>query len=284
MLAWDARLSRLSWIIAGLIALALAAVLFLARAGTLWIVTCLPAAIAVYVMLMRRHIRRTLLLRKPIPQEWREILGRHVPYYSRLQAPEKRRFEDGVRIFLNEQTISAVSTEIDDTIPVLVASAAVMLIFGRPEWEYPRLPEILIYPRTFDEDYGTRSHKRKRNLSGILVPQGAVVLAKKDLPDVAIHEFAHALDMGEPEMRGVPADLHPSQIPRWEKLLKEELARVRRRDSVLDPYAGTDRAELFAVAVKHFFLEPDELRTRHEALYRALSAFFNQDPAGRKPE
>ena len=49
--------------------------------------------------------------------------------------------------------------------------------------------------------------------------------------------------------------------------------------SFLDPYAGTDESEFFAVATEHFFDRPDAMHAQHPDLYEVLSAFYRQDPA-----
>src|SRR5262249_23656894 len=151
------------------------------------------------------------------------------------------------------------------------------------------LPEILIYPRSFDEDFDVTSHPQKRILAGMVVPRNAIVLAKNELlaafqPEspayhVGLHEFAHALDMGDGSAEGIPADLPGVMVEEWYQLMKDELQKVRHRQSILNPYAGKNTAELFAVAVEYFFQRPLELRAQHAKLYDALSTFFLQDPA-----
>jgi len=162
-----------------------------------------------------------------------------------------------------------------------------MLTFGHPDWEHRKLPEILIYPRAFDEEYSITSDTRKRSLAGQIVPQNAIVLARNELEEafrkpgrvyhVGLHEFAHALDLVDGIAEGIPGDLDPRKLKEWYDLLQQELARVRERRSVLDPYAGKNTGELFAVAVEHFFQQPDELKRQHPELFHALSEYFNQD-------
>jgi Mlc titration factor MtfA (ptsG expression regulator) len=66
---------------------------------------------------------------------------------------------------------------------------------------------------------------------------------------------------------------------RWQELVARELARARRGHSVLGDYAASGEAELFAVAVEHFFTAARPLRARHPELYAALRESLNQDPA-----
>ena len=291
MQVWDHRHSLISfvgalvvWIAAGIVGSHL-------RFPTEGTVGGALLAAIFYYFNMRRYFLRRRWIRGPFPETWRAALRKHVAYYRRLTDAEKSRFERDIVIFLRENRITGVETEVDDVIRLLVAASAIMLIFGRPDWEYRALPEILIYPRSFDSEYKTVSHPRKRTLAGILVPQNAIVLASDQLfsafaepaeaHHVGLHEFAHALDMADNRAEGIPRDLDPAVIREWVDLMKTEFRKVREDRSVLDPYAGKNLAELFAVAVEHFFQRPRELKAQHSQLYNALSKFFHQDPLAR---
>jgi Mlc titration factor MtfA (ptsG expression regulator) len=78
---------------------------------------------------------------------------------------------------------------------------------------------------------------------------------------------------------GVPSYLTDAAIQRWLTIRDHEDERLRRGDSVLDPYALSGPVELFAVAVEAFFLTPVSLAERHSELYGFLSSYFSQDPA-----
>jgi Mlc titration factor MtfA (ptsG expression regulator) len=78
---------------------------------------------------------------------------------------------------------------------------------------------------------------------------------------------------------GVPSYLTDAATERWLTIRDQEDERLRRGDSVLDPYALSGPVELFAVAVEAFFLTPVSLAERHSELYDFLSSYFSQDPA-----
>jgi len=291
MLTWDKRQNIISTGGAVLIGV-IVAIILMQLSSNVWISvsTAILVAAAFYALSMRRYFRRLAVGKRTFPTEWKVTLEQKVSYYSRLNSNQKLRFEQDVSIFLEEHTITGIDTVVDDEIRVLVAASAVILIFGHPEWEYRTLPEILIYPRSFDEDFDVTSHPQKRTLAGMVVPRNAIVLAKNELltafePNspayhVGLHEFAHALDMGDGAAEGIPADLPGSMVEEWYQLMKDELQRVRHRQSILNPYAGKNTAELFAVAVEYFFQRPQELQAQHAKLYEALCLFFLQDPAG----
>lgn len=246
----------------------------------------LGAAAAFYAVNMRRYLLRRRLLSRPFPIAWRLFLTKHVEYYRDLSDPEKARFEQNLVFFLSENRITGIGIKIHDEDRLLVAASAVMLIFGHDDWEYPKLPEILLYPGVFDEEYNFDSGTPHRMLAGQVVPHNAIVLSLDQLkmafeePEeayhVALHEFAHVLDLSDGAADGIPGDLDAGLIKRWHDLMKNELNRVREHRSVLRSYAGKDTGELFAVAVEHFFQRPQELRSQHPELYEALSTFFNQ--------
>lgn len=288
MQIWDRRQSIISATGAGIVAIVFAIVLIQLK---LYLLLFLPLVFAAvfYYLNMRRYLLRRRWAKEPFPDEWRSILDERVAYYHNLSPADRARFETDVWIFLKENRITGVKTIVDDSLQLLVAASAVMLTFGHPDWEYRKLPEILIYPRAFDEEYSVTSDSRRRSLAGQVVPQNAIVLARNELEEafrqpervyhVGLHEFAHALDLVDGIAEGIPGDLDPRKLKEWYALLQQELARVRERRSVLDSYAGKNTGELFAVAVEHFFQQPDELKRRHPELFRALSEFFHQDPS-----
>jgi Mlc titration factor MtfA (ptsG expression regulator) len=237
-------------------------------------------------VLLRRSLRRRHVAVREFPAAWRRPLERYVRYYTALAPEARTRFERDMALFLDEAEITGVRTVVSDDVRVLVAASAVMLTFGRPGWEYSDLPEILVYPRAFDSDFQCT---KRREILGMVVPGNAIVLSRADLVSsfrretrlhVGLHEFAHMVDFEDGRFDGVPRGLGWEAQRRWQALLQRELVRVRRGESVLDDYAGTNEVELFAVAVESFFRDARRLRARHAALYDALREYLNQDPAG----
>jgi hypothetical protein len=172
-----------------------------------------------------------------------------------------------------------------------------MLLLGRPEWRLPTVRDIVVYPSSFVEEtyeiteYG-HTHGMVHAQGPILISLPALLRAYPEwaqdslpegVPNVALHEFAHVLDFmgGGGQAGGVPALVAPGLRERWYRQLQIEHERLAAGHSVLHPYAMKNDAELFAVAVESFFMDPLRLRTLHAALYDLLSELFNQDPATR---
>ena len=128
--------------------------------------------------------------------------------------------------------------------------------------------------------------------------------------NIVIHEFAHKIDMGRGDANGFPpflAGLHDrdalhdwttefsdayadfcARVEAFENFLPvdfddENPAHAARYDELaaalpLDPYAGRDPAEFFAVASEAFFVAPAPLAAAYPRVYALLAAYYRQDP------
>ncbi len=241
-----------------------------------------------------RYFRRRTLASTPFPEAWRKILERRVEFYRAL--PEggdaRKRFEDDTRIFLAEQRIYGAGEgddrlEIGDETRLLIGSSAAILGHGMPDFEWPRMRDIVVHPRAFDENY---SNESEAHISGMVHHQGPILYSERDLKlgfrrhdghNVGLHELAHVLDLADGHADGVPVGAGWVSSAPWVEVVTDRLRKVRqnRYPSVLRDYAGTNEAELFAVAVESFFERPHALRDKDPALYEMLRDYFGQDPA-----
>lgn len=242
---------------------------------------------------LRRPLRRVAALRRPFPEAHRERLESCVPFYRRLDEEGRRRFEADVQIFLAEQRISGVrGAPVPEDAKVLVAASAAMLGHGLPDWEWPTLRDIVIYPSAFDEEYATGEGGP---ILGMVHHQGPILLSGPELAhgfctggdghNVGLHEMAHVLDMADGHADGVPAGVAWVAEAPWVETVADRLARVRggQLRKVLRAYAGKNEAELFAVSVETFFEKPDRLAESDPELYDMLADFFNLDPRTARP-
>lgn len=227
----------------------------------------------------------------PFPPRWRYLLRKHVLYYRRLPRPERRRFEESVQRFLAEVKISGVNTKVTLLDRLLVASGAVIPLFGFPGWRYPNLNEVLLYTGAFNEDYLTEG--RDTDILGMVGSGGAMnrmmILSQPELrlgfkqkrgrKNVIIHEFIHLFDLSDGAVDGVPEHtLDDHYIRPWLDLMHQEMGRIERGKSDISSYAATNEAEFLSVAGEYFFQRPDRLEEKHPELYRMLSEIFHQDP------
>ncbi|MBI1748776.1 MAG: zinc-dependent peptidase [Acidobacteria bacterium] len=286
MIVWDSRQFAISLTASVLILILLGLLISEAALHRAYYVWPVFLAGVFYYLTMRRYIKRRRVVGTPFPEVWRSLLASHVAYYMALTPDERTSFERDVQIFLSEQTITGVGVEVTDLTRLLVAASAVMLTFGWREWEYDNVPEILIYPTSFSEDFEVTCPVAQRKLSGMVAPQGAVIFSSPDLCHsfsqedsyhVGLHEFAHLLDMEAWQTDGIPKNLSASLRKRWLTVFRNEMERARRGESLLREYAGENLPECFAVAVECFFKVPDRLREYDPILYGLLASYFNQD-------
>ena len=87
---------------------------------------CLALVVGYYVLrYWRRRGRRKRLLSEPIRPEWKEILEKHVPLYSRMPARLQIQLEGLVNLFIAEKRFEGCNgLEITDEIKVTIAGQA----------------------------------------------------------------------------------------------------------------------------------------------------------------
>lgn len=254
------------------------------------IIIILLVIIAVYFV-FRKKGKITPAVIDLEPTEYKKLLTEHVIFYQKLNNTDKDRFEQLIADFLAETNIEGVGTEITPLDRTLIASSAVIPIFGFPEWSYRNLTNIILYPDTFDKEY--QFEGENRNIMGMVgtgAMNGQMLLSRAALTkgfsknsgkeNAAIHEFVHLLDKSDGETDGVPENLlaHEYAEP-WLKMMHQEMHRISAGKSDINPYALTNEAEFLAVASEYFFEKPQELKNKHPELYEDLSRIFSQDLA-----
>jgi len=238
--------------------------------------------------------RRRAALATPFPAAWRTILLENVAFYTGLADADKVRFEQAMQLFLARTRLTGIQTEVDDLTRVLTAAAAVIPVFGFPGWEYPTLHEVLIVPDAWQLE--TQADQEVLPLQGTLLgsvqrfqtsqymrlSRAALVQGFADAEDrhnVGVHEFAHLVDEADGQIDGIPgAGLPPALRPAWAQVMQRELAAIRAGHSDIDPYAGTNEAEFFAVVNEYFFERPEKLQEHHPELFDLLSQALHQHP------
>ncbi|MBL7857457.1 MAG: zinc-dependent peptidase [Cyclobacteriaceae bacterium] len=223
------------------------------------------------------------------PLAWKSILARKVDFYSHLTPENKSKFEDDIVRFLNNVRIEGVGTTVDITDRLLVASSAVIPVFGFPEWDYTFLDEVLLYPEAFDRNFSLGS--KNEFITGMVGSgsmEGKMILSKpslhlgfdnaSDKQNVGIHEFIHLLDKEDGSIDGILPTFRGKQftLP-WLELIRkktEEMLKGKNKD--INGYGATDQREFLAVAGEYFFERPHLLQKNHPELYALLATAFNQ--------
>lgn len=101
----------------------------------LLIIALAAAGIAFY----KRPLKKVRL-----PDGYKDLLTQHVWFYRALDEAGKIRFENKLKEFLGYIRITGVDTQVEDLDTLLVASSAIIPIFGFPEWRYYNLRPVAI--------------------------------------------------------------------------------------------------------------------------------------------
>ena len=258
--------------------------------------------------------------RRPLaidPAAWARLEA-ELPWLRGLPAADVERMRTLIARFLSTKTFSGThGLEPDDAMRLRIAAQACLPVRRVGLGPYDDFVEVVLYPTAFrvhrrvTDDDGL-VHEYDDVLSGEAMERGPVVLAWDDVAapadgrptNVVIHEFAHKLDLADGEADGCPP-MPPARRDRWRRTLADAYDRfVDRIDAIearmprhvdpesaeadrwydalaLDPYAGTDEAEFFAVAAEAFFVEPTRFAHAFPALYREFVDYFGDDPAHR---
>jgi Mlc titration factor MtfA (ptsG expression regulator) len=96
------------------------------------------------------------------------LLEDNVAFYRSLDDAGKIRFDGKIKDILSYITINGVNTVVDDLDKLLVASSAVIPIFGFNEWRYYNLRNVLLYEDAFTSDQFSTTDK-DRNTLGMIV-------------------------------------------------------------------------------------------------------------------
>mgnify|MGYP003640185924 FL=1 len=235
----------------------------------------------------RKKKKVTKLLATPL--KWKAILTEHVHFYRNLNAHQKHQFESDVQRFLADTPVTGVKIQVDLVDRLLVASSAVIPLFGFPAWNYKYLDEVLLYPSSFDRDYNIGSTTEIiTGMVGTGAMEGKMILSKpalhagfditNDKKNVGIHEFAHLFDKENGEVDGIPPGFEDKiyALP-WLDFVKKKTDEILASHSDIDGYGTTNRQEFFAVASEYFFERPHLLKEKHPQLYETLSKVFHQD-------
>tara|TARA_R110002126_G_scaffold172463_3_gene321193 strand:- start:563 stop:1372 length:810 start_codon:yes stop_codon:yes gene_type:complete len=246
-----------------------------------------------------RRYRRRQIQAKPFPTAWRAIIKQRMPYFRALPADLQLQLKKHIQVFIAEKRfVGCDGITVTDDMRVTIAAQACLLLLNRPDYYYPKLNQILIYPAAFvvhgtaPDAAGVVSAQR-RVLSGESWGQGKVVLSWQDTlhgaatPDdgrnVVIHEFAHQLDQEKGMATGAPLLSRSTDYQQWSTVMQQAFATLQQQtasgnNGLLDGYGATNPAEFFAVISEVFFEQPMQMHQQYPALYQQLSQFYRVNP------
>ncbi|HKK89621.1 MAG TPA: M90 family metallopeptidase, partial [Saprospiraceae bacterium] len=202
---------------------------------------------------------------------------------------DKKRFEEDVQQFLGAVKVIGIDTKVETLDRILVASSAVIPLFGFPGWTYTKLNEVLLYPRQFDRDFRTEGEDRRiLGMVGDGYMSRTMVLSRPALHQsfssksskshLGIHEFVHLLDKADGSTDGVPEIFLDNEfIHPWAEFIRKKIEEMRDQGSDIDGYGATSPSEFFPVVAEYFFKRPQLLEKKHPKLYQQMEKIFRQD-------
>ncbi len=248
--------------------------------------------IIVVVLVALKMVRGKKREVPPIPEDKKhDLLVKHVRFYAKLDAAGQQLFRSRVQHFLDTVAITPVGDVVlTDLDRLYVGASAIIPIFSFKDWAYNNLNEVLIYPNAFTKDFSGRPEDS--DVLG-MVGNGAMnrmmILSIGSLRagfeqagahNTGVHEFVHLLDKADGSVDGIPeAMLPPELLQPWVQYMRRTIEEIRKGESEIDRYAGTNEAEFFAVISEYFFQRPEQLQEHHPELWRMLENVYRVDEA-----
>jgi Mlc titration factor MtfA (ptsG expression regulator) len=240
--------------------------------------------------------------RRPgLPSDGEAHVAQHLAVWPLLDDEEQQRLLQVTDELLSRKRWEAArGFDLDDTVRVVVASQAALLVLGLSTDHYRLVSGIIVHPSTLQTSGvragpspGTVSADRLAVLGLAQDGRGPVVLAwdqalagahrKERGHNVVLHEFAHKLDMLDGVIDGtplLPRDVRDDWVRVCTAVYEDLVAGIPRPP--MRWYGATNPGEFFAVATEVFFEQPRELAALEPQLYDVLTRFYRQDPAVRE--
>jgi Mlc titration factor MtfA (ptsG expression regulator) len=241
------------------------------------------------------------LRRRGLPPDGRALIEQHLAVWPLLDDSEQQRLlQTADELLSRKRWEAARGFELSDTVRVVIAAQAALLVLGLSADHYRLVSAIIVHPSTMQTS-GVRAGPSPGTVTADPLAvlwlaqdgRGPVVLAwdqviagaHRSQPgnNVVLHEFAHKLDMLDGTIDGTP--LLPRDLRAdWVRVctdVYDDLVAGRPRPP-MRWYGATNPGEFFAVATEIFFEQSRELAAYEPALYEVLTRFYRQDPAARE--
>ena len=241
------------------------------------------------------------LHRAGLPADGQAIIEAHVAVWQLLDEGERERLLQITDELLSRKRWEAAQGfELDDTVRVVIAAQAALLVLQLSTDHYRLVSAIVVHPSMVQTSgvragpsLGTVSADRLTVLGLAEDGRGPIIIAWDEAlagahrsepgHNVVLHEFAHKLDMRDGLIDGTPLmaqDLRADWV-RVCTAVYDDLVAGQPRPP-MRWYGATNHGEFFAVATEVFFEQPLDLVTFEPELYAVLARFYRQDPASRE--
>ncbi|MCP5045995.1 MAG: zinc-dependent peptidase [bacterium] len=232
--------------------------------------------------------RRREIQEQPCPPHWEDALEKHFPQYQKLPIALREDLKNKMKVFLHEKKFHGCQgLEVTETMKILVAAQACLLLLNRETNYFPKLVTVILYPTAYKSgQHGGPVLGESWNSGELVLTWDSSLHGAANMFDgknVVFHEFAHQLDQEDGMPDGAPILERRSDYMSWARVLGEEYETLIRkskkhRKTVLRKYGATHPAEFFAVATEAFYEKPRQLNKRHPELYQELKHYYKVDP------
>ena len=227
-------------------------------------------------------------------EEHKNFLFKTVSFYRDLDSLDKQKFELRCASFIQVTEFVGHDIDVSDEDKLLIASGSVILAWGFDQWHYVKVDTVILVSAAFNEsaEFG-KGDSRITGLVGNQHLQGKMILSQPalhagfsndtDKRNVAIHEFAHLIDMADGDCDGLPRQISEAAfcLP-WLDLVKKGINNIVQGRSNIRAYGATNQAEFFSVVSEYFFEQPQLLKRKQPDLYNYLAIFYKQNRASIK--
>ena len=227
-------------------------------------------------------------------EEHKNFLFKTVSFYRDLDSLDKQKFELRCASFIQVTEFVGHDIDVSDEDKLLIASGSVILAWGFDQWHYVKVDTVILVSAAFNEsaEFG-KGDSRITGLVGNQHLQGKMILSQpalhagfsndSDKRNVAIHEFAHLIDMADGDCDGLPRQISEAAfcLP-WLDLVKKGINNIVQGRSNIRAYGATNQAEFFSVVSEYFFEQPQLLKRKQPDLYNYLAIFYKQNRASIK--
>lgn len=233
--------------------------------------------------------------------EWRSLAAT-IPVLQGLSEPELERLIALAERFLQTKCITCLGVRPSRRQLGWMALQACLPILNLGLDWYRNFYEVILLPDAVEREEPVWLDNELMGVEasahlGEAWEQGPVVLVwpevlhdgQWDGYHLLIHELAHKLDMlAGGTANGMPPERPGVAIAQWQPALEAGFRRACQQLETGQPYwldeqvvEGPD--EYFSILCEQFFTQPRRLQEQEPELYRLLTHWFAQDPAGRQP-
>ena len=227
----------------------------------------------------KRRVGRLFAVRSG---DYDALLSRWNPYYNSLNKAGKDRFLTRVLHFVEIKEFDYIDIEPDESMPLLIAAAAIQLTYGLDNYLLDYFTTIHILKDKYRFGVYETPFEGHVSEDGIYLSWNHFVKEFSDYNDgqnVGLHEMAHALTYVNFTVREGRDNSFHDHFTQFSAVGRPIFERMQAGETnLLNPYAATNYQEFWAVCIEPFFERSNSFRKQLPELYFSLCELLNQDP------